>query len=328
MIVDPLSSSRRAERSRAALVTRVISEARARRRQLVRIAYHRYLESLVGLSGNAHVYRTVSNHGLACGIVMSVALWVALKRAHQCRHDERQITQGYATFGRTRVQMLAHRVERRDVHFLDVGKMRDAARRLAHALGNHAPDADDRNFLHRGTCLTGRRRGRHLGWSGSAAGGQRVLQISGHDAATRAGTGDAWQDSRLPPVRAGEWPERPAPLRPPERLGASVAGRAARLPVVFAGASALAPAGAAGFAEPVSAVSKVASSAPTAMMSPGLPVMLRTRPLTGEGISTTALSVDISTRGWSSLSRSPALTCQAMISADTVPSPRSGSLKT
>ena len=88
------------------------------------------------------------------------------------------------------------------------------------------------------------------------------------------------------------------------------------------------PAGTADLAVPVSVVSKVASSDPTAMTSPGLPLMVSTRPLTGAGISTTALSVDISTSGWSSLTTSPGFTCQATISAETVPSPRSGSLKT
>ena len=53
----------------------------------------------------------------------------------------------------------------------------------------------------------------------------------------------------------------------------------------------------AGALAPFAPVSKVASSAPTAMTSPGLPLMLSTRPLTGEGTSTTALSVDISTSG-------------------------------
>ncbi len=63
-------------------------------------------------------------------------------------------------------------------------------------------------------------------------------------------------------------------------------------------------------------------------MSPGLPLSATMRPLTGAGTSTTAFSVDISTSGWSSWTRSPTLTRQATISDATVPSPRSGTLNT
>src|SRR5215472_6195354 len=75
-------------------------------------------------------------------------------------------------------------------------------------------------------------------------------------------------------------------------------------------------------------VSKTTSSAPTGIESPGAPASDTIRPLTGAGTSTTALSVDISTSGWSSLTTSPAFARQFTISADTVPSPRSGTLKT
>ncbi len=50
-------------------------------------------------------------------------------------------------------------------------------------------------------------------------------------------------------------------------------------------------------------VSNTASSAPTAIASPGPPFSESTRPVTGDGTSTTALSVDISTSGWSSATR-------------------------
>ena len=70
------------------------------------------------------------------------------------------------------------------------------------------------------------------------------------------------------------------------------------------------------------------SSAPTGTMSPGAPVVDSTRPLTGEGTSTAAFSVITSTITSSSLTLSPGLTRQPTISASTVPSPRSGSLKT
>ena len=75
------------------------------------------------------------------------------------------------------------------------------------------------------------------------------------------------------------------------------------------------------------AVSKEINSAPTGIELPGTPASARTRPVTGAGISTTALSVETSAIVWPSTTSSPGLTCQATISAATVPSPRSGILK-
>src|SRR3989440_7093186 len=75
-------------------------------------------------------------------------------------------------------------------------------------------------------------------------------------------------------------------------------------------------------------VSNTISSEPTGTMSPGEPVVESTRPLTGAGTSTAAFSVITSTTTSSSATVSPGLTRQLTISASTVPSPRSGSLKT
>jgi hypothetical protein len=63
-------------------------------------------------------------------------------------------------------------------------------------------------------------------------------------------------------------------------------------------------------------------------MSPGTPVSDSTRPVTGAGTSTAAFSVMTSAMIWSSVTASPTFTCQATISASTVPSPRSGILNT
>ena len=84
----------------------------------------------------------------------------------------------------------------------------------------------------------------------------------------------------------------------------------------------------AGSAAAAPEVSNAMSSAPTATMSPGCPVRETTRPLTGAGISTAALSVMTSAMIWSSLTVSPTLTFHSTTSAETVPSPRSGILKT
>ena len=75
-------------------------------------------------------------------------------------------------------------------------------------------------------------------------------------------------------------------------------------------------------------VSITASSEPTGTFSPSAPWMEITLPDTGAGISTTVLSVDTSTSGWSSSMESPAATCQWVISASAMPSPTSASLNT
>ena len=49
-----------------------------------------------------------------------------------------------------------------------------------------------------------------------------------------------------------------------------------------------------------------------------------TLPVTGEGISTVALSVITSAMGWSSATTSPGCTCQATSSTSAMPSPMSG----
>jgi hypothetical protein len=74
-------------------------------------------------------------------------------------------------------------------------------------------------------------------------------------------------------------------------------------------------------------VSKTATIEPMAACSPGSPWIDTTLPVTGLVISMVALSVMTSTRGWSSWTRSPTLTCQVTISASAMPSPTSGSLK-
>ena len=66
--------------------------------------------------------------------------------------------------------------------------------------------------------------------------------------------------------------------------------------------------------------------APTGRMSPTSPMRLTTTPLTGEGISTVALSVITDRMGWSSVTVSPTATIHSTTSPSTTPSPMSGSL--
>src|SRR5207247_1481242 len=73
--------------------------------------------------------------------------------------------------------------------------------------------------------------------------------------------------------------------------------------------------------------SNVTSTAPTLTVCPGCTWILATRPATGDGISTVALSVSTSRSGASSRTRSPSWTSTFTISASASPSPRSGSTK-
>ncbi|MCY1451658.1 hypothetical protein D9M71_685340 [compost metagenome] len=79
---------------------------------------------------------------------------------------------------------------------------------------------------------------------------------------------------------------------------------------------------------PAPSTSMRISSLPTAMTSPGWPPRARTLPLTGEGISTVALSVMTSATTWSSVTVSPTLTNHSTSSTCAMPSPISGILMT
>src|SRR5690242_5916001 len=81
-------------------------------------------------------------------------------------------------------------------------------------------------------------------------------------------------------------------------------------------------------APPSLSTSRTKSSVPTRILSPGAPVIARTRPARGEGISTVTLSVMTSTSGSSSATVAPTATCQPTTSASATPSPTSGSLNT
>jgi hypothetical protein len=129
---------------------------------------------------------------------------------------------------------------------------------------------------------------------------------------------------------AGDVITRPDPEDVATRgSGEDGSARPAPLPRA-AGTGSAAGVGAAAWADDAagSPVSSTISSEPTATLSPGPPWVDTTVPLTGEGTSTAAFSVMTSTSTCSSATVSPGLTCQPTISADTVPSPRSGSLKT
>src|SRR5690606_26674269 len=90
---------------------------------------------------------------------------------------------------------------------------------------------------------------------------------------------------------------------------------------VGAGTGADSPPGA-----PSPATSRRTSSDPTARTSPTRPPSASTRPFTGEGTCTVALSVMTSAKTWSSTTSSPSLTCHSTSSTSAMPSPISGIL--
>src|SRR6185312_11946188 len=146
--------------------------------------------------------------------------------------------------------------------------------------------------------------------------------------------------SAIAPFPGDDCVRTPEPtLAPATRAGSET--RAGAAPLAAAGARAVGsarpagserPAGSAAAVAPAAAapdaVSSTTNSAPTATMSPGCPVVETILPVTGAGTSTAAFSVMTSQMTSSSATSSPGLTRQVTISASTVPSPRSGSLKT
>ena len=82
--------------------------------------------------------------------------------------------------------------------------------------------------------------------------------------------------------------------------------------------------GAAAPAQAASATSIAIRTFPTGQIWPSANISLATRPARGVGISTVALSVMISTIGWSSCRTSPSLTSQRTTSPSATPSPMSG----
>ena len=106
------------------------------------------------------------------------------------------------------------------------------------------------------------------------------------------------------------------------RDGGAAGGASSSDPTIGSGA---APDGRSGSSPQVSPGSPMtASNASTSIVVPSPAPWCRRVPANGEGISTTALSVSISTRGSSSATASPTATCQETTTASVSPSPMSG----
>ena len=72
--------------------------------------------------------------------------WVR-EYARERRCQERQVGQRRRALRRFQVQVRTQRLEFGDVDFLDIGKMRNGARSIRHALGDDAAYADHLDFI-------------------------------------------------------------------------------------------------------------------------------------------------------------------------------------
>ena len=265
-------------------------------------------------------------------------------RQHHGAHQQRQQRELPALLAPLRVQRRAQRLELGDVDFLDVAEVRDAALGLLHLLRDAPAQADDANgFLvraldaaaaaHRGgvpraePCMrqVGVQVGLHDAAGGAAGAPPRCRSMPSSQARRRT-AGEAIGRCRPAGGRAAAGAARRGCRRPVPRRG----GRCAALRPRRGAAGARPQRGAGAAPAPPSAapVSMRISSAPTASICPTSPPSASTRPATGDGISTVALSVITSASAWSSATVSPALTCQATSSTSAMPSPRSGILMT
>ena len=99
-------------------------------------------------------------------VVMRIDLREVGDRLDDREHEERQQGQFRPLLGRAGVERGAQFLERGDVDFLDVGKMRDAARGLGHVLGDAPAHADDLDGLDRLIGRSARSFRRRLGRAG------------------------------------------------------------------------------------------------------------------------------------------------------------------
>ena len=347
VIVEPDSSSLVALPLRAASETRLISSASSHSVQGLGVAHHRHLQAVRRLRGHAGVHGAVPHDHVALGVEPGVALRVLLEHARQRRDQERQVGERRGARRQPSVQVLAQRLELGDVDFLDVGEVRDVALGVGHAVGDHAPHADDLDLVGAGASRQARR-GPRRAWAcrlprGAAAPVSAASRSCAGDAPARAAAVHLREvDARLARATARRRRGHDAPaldsLSRPARatgwrrglgrgLGAGCRSRTGAGAAAGGAAPPRAP------ARPPARSHRPRSRTRSARrrrgtMSPGPPVSDTTRPVTGAGTSTAAFSVMTSAMTWSSSTWSPTLTCHATISASTVPSPRSGILNT
>ena len=138
----------------------------------------RHLEAVRRLRRDADVHGGMAQDQVPLRVVHGVALREPLQHAHQRGDQERQVGERRRALRLARVQVLAQRLELGDVHFLDVGEVRDVALGRAHALGDHAPHADDLDLLD----ALARRGSRRLRGCAAALAGDHGFEVLRRDA--------------------------------------------------------------------------------------------------------------------------------------------------
>ncbi len=168
------------------------------------MAHHRHNQALVGLGGYTHMQRLVAAHDARLVVIEGVHLWELWRNPDQATDQERQYAELWFAFCGL-IQVRAQGLELGDVHFFDVGIMRDMPLGLLHLLGDATAKADDPDLLYR------RMQGRRADTAGAAD--QQPVEIGMLDAST--GT---------VPLDHGKVDAKRVGPRPNGRRGQSLAG--------------------------------------------------------------------------------------------------------
>ncbi len=146
VMVEPVNSSRRRLVGARALGKPANFRRDFPQAKRLRVAHHRNLQSIGCLGRNADMHGTVPDQHAARRVVKHIALRKGVEHTRERHHHQRQIAQGTCVFGARQVQMRAQRLEFGDIDFFDIGKVRNVALGLAHALGNQTAQSDDFDF--------------------------------------------------------------------------------------------------------------------------------------------------------------------------------------
>ena len=319
--------------------------------QRLRLAQHRHHQAAVGLRGHAQMHRVVQRQHAGLVVEAGVDLREVGHRAHDRADGQRQRREFAALHRVLAVQFLAQRHHLGDVDFLDVGEVRDRALGQQHLLRDRAAQADELDLA--------RAVGRRCGGVAVALARAPVERAASRSACTMRPSGPLpfRRERSMPSARARSRTAGAASARGAVEGDAEGVGAAAAAAVVArgpasavcvaaggggvgtsgdgggaatgaeAGGTAAACGGgacAAAFSAASPPSSMRISTDPTAITCPTSPPSSTTRPATGEGTSTAALSVITSHSVWSSATLSPTLTRHSTISTSAMPSPMSG----
>src|SRR5205814_3081355 len=293
-------------------------------------------QAALGGHGDAEVAVGLHDQLARGGVEARVELGVVPERERRRLEEEAGQREGEAALARRLDVAPNDGVELGDVGAIEVRHVRDERRGQRHALGDRAAEVRERLALDRSPLREVRERGRleATGASGLAAGRAGAARpAAGAGAAGTPPTAARTSASVTRPP--GPEPRTVRRSTASSRASRRVAGVAATGPPARAGAGA-STAGAVGaglgggVGAPRRAVgvlaasSNVTSTSPTLTVCPGCTWILVTRPRTGDGISTVALSVSTSRSRASSAMTSPSLTRPLTLSASVSPSPRPG----